>query len=307
LQSVFFNRQLSKGKEAEMRFRIRAGLGVGVLAAFFIVSMMTLGTGVGNTTENLIEQFQKEYKPPVPLLPADVSVKPGFEPGEGSVIGNVQMAQGEVYVIHKGSSAAYLLKEYLPLFVADTLVSGDRSRVNVKMNDKSVFALAPNSKLVIDKSIYDPSKDERSSLLTLLFGKARLIVSKLRGNSQYEVRSPTAVCGVRGSDFGLSVGPEEKKSSALNNRLFSFFLVRKAYAQPALGPLVTIVVTGPETTLGFTGAAGPTQTVGPASASAAATGASATAPVAVGGAAATGALNAVGPGLASLSMPPGYK
>jgi hypothetical protein len=290
-----------------MRSKAHVGVGIGVLALVLVIGIILPWTGVGNTAENLLEKFQTEYKPPVSLLPAGVSIKPGFEPGEGAAVGNVQMAQGEVYVFHKGSSSAYLLKENLPLFAADTLVSGDRSRVNVKMGDKSVFALAPNSKLVIDKSFYDPSKDERSSLLTLLFGKARLIVSKIRGNSQYEVRSPTAVCGIRGSDFGLSVSPDETKRSALSSGLFALLSTAKAHAQPAAVPLVTIVVTGPDTTIAFTGAVGATQTVGPASSCSAAAGASATAPVAVGAAGAAAALNAVGPGLASLSMPPGYR
>ncbi len=290
-----------------MKFSLRLALGIGGLVGFLILGVMSPWIDIGNTAENLLDTFQKEYKPPVPLLPPDVGVKPGFEAGEGVAVGNVQMVQGDVYVVHKSSRSAYQLKENLPLFAGDALIAGERSRLNAKLNDKSAFALAPNSKLVIDESVYDPSKDERSSLLSLFFGKARLIVSKIQGKSQYEVKTPTAVCGIRGSDFGLSVSPVEKKSSALKKNFASFLAVPNAYAQPAAAPLMTIVVTGPETTVGFAGAIGATQTVGPASACAAVAGASATTPVAVGAAAALGALNAVGPGLASLSMPPGYK
>ena len=289
-----------------MKTRLRLGLGIGVFMGFLMLGVMTPWINTGNTNENLLDIFKKEYKPPVPLLPPGVTVKPGFEAGEGAAVGNVQAAQGDVYVVHQSGRSAYRLKENLPLFAGDALVTGERSRLNAKMNDKSVFALAPNTKLVIDKSLYNPSKDERSSLLSLLFGKARLIVAKLQGTSQYEVKTPTAVCGVRGSDFGLSVTPIEKKSSTLKRNLASLVAVPDAYAQPA-PPLMTIVVTGPDTTVGFAGAVGATQTVGPASVCAAAAGAAAGVPTVVGAAAALGALDAVGPGLASLSMPPGYK
>ena len=176
-----------------MKLGRQVGLGIGVMAVLVIVSLMTPWTGLGSSAESLLEKFQKEYRPAVSLLPADVSIKPGFEPSEGSPIGNVQMVQGDVYVVHKGSSSAYLLKENLPLFVADTLVSGERSRLSAKMRDKSVFALAPNSKLVLDKSFYDPSKDERSSLLTLLFGKTSMILESIRTTFTKKVRKQDCI------------------------------------------------------------------------------------------------------------------
>ena len=174
------------------------------------------------------------------------------------------------------------------------------------MQDKSVFSLASNSKLVLDESVYNAQKDERSSTLSLLFGRARFIVAQLTGKSDYRIKTPTAVCGVRGSDLAMAVAPEKISTSSVSRALAWLNPVQEAHAQGPL-PLLTVLVTGPGTSVSFTGLVGVAQVVGPVSVSAAAAGASALAPITVGAAAAGGALGAIGPGLASISMPPGYR
>lgn len=277
----------------------------------FVILVLTLAGGVlplqgAGVEDKLLDILKKEYAPIEKLLPPDVKVQPGFKEGVGPVIGNVQVVQGEVFVFHKGQSAAYKLVQDHPLYNGDTVVSGERARLNARLQDKSVFSLAPNSKLVLDESIYNVQKDERSSTLSLLFGKARFIVAKITGKSDYNIKTPTAVCGLRGSDLALSVAPEEEKISFFSRMYAVLSPVREAHAAPA-AVLLTVLVTGPETTVGFAGTVGAMQVVGPVSVSAAAAGASAIAPVTVGLAAAGAALGAVGPGLAAISMPPGYR
>jgi len=274
-----------------------------LLTTLFVISGISI-TRSGSLVDRFLGNFKKEYKPTEPLVPTEVRVKPGFVAGKGLPIGKVQMAQGKALVIHKGETSAYRMEKDFPIFSEDTLVTGERSRVNVKLNDRSVFSLAPVSKLVIDRSIYDPAKKKRSSLLSLLFGRARFIVAKLKGKSEYTVKTPTAVCGVRGSDFAMAVTPAEEKVASLSRPFFSITLVNEAHALPPLG-LLTTIVTGPGTSVGFSGLVGAAQAIGPASLSAAVVGGAAIPGITVGAAAAAGALGAVGPGLASVSMPPG--
>jgi len=133
------------------------------------------------------------------------------------------------------------------------LISEEQSKAQAKLNDQSIISIGPYTKLVFDKSVYDPSKPARNSLLSLLFGKARFIVTKLANfrSSPFKVRTPTAVAGVRGSDFAISVAPGS--------------------------PLTTTIMTGQETTVTFAGNTGPTRVVGPMSASSATQGMAATA------------------------------
>ncbi|MBW1911350.1 MAG: FecR domain-containing protein [Deltaproteobacteria bacterium] len=256
-----------------------------------------------NLMDRLLGNFKKEHKPVKPLLPPGVVVKPGFEVGKGVPVGKAQMVQGEALVVHKGESVAYYLKKDLPLFTGDMLVTKEKSRVSVILNDQSVFALAPVSKLVIDKSIYDPEKKKRTSRMSLWFGRARFMVAKITGKSSYKVRTPTAVCGVRGSDFALAVTPGVVKTSSLPTFLSSLNPVKDAHA--ATGSMHTTVLTGPETSADFAGDKGPPRKMGPNSLSDAEGGKEAIPILLVPAKIVAGIFAVVGPGLAAISMPPG--
>ena len=288
--------------------KIKNRVGIWCLPAIVAVSLLLFGTSVGaDNSQRYLKNF-KVFEPAKPLLDPDIQIKPEFVEGKGAWIGHIQKIQGKVYVIHKGEKVAYVLKKKLPLFTGDTLITEKRSRVNAAMNDKSVFALAPLSKLVIDKSVYDPEKNTRNSLMSVLWGQVRFIADKVAGKPNFTVKTKTAVCGVRGSDFAISVGPAGKNTSSISKRNFfaDLFLIREAHAFLPMA-LVTTVVTGPATTVGFAGTVGAVQVVGASSLCAAVAGATAITPVVIGAAAASAVLSSVGPGLATLSMPPEYE
>ncbi len=203
--------------------------------------------------DKLIEIFKKDVKPPVDLLPEGVEIVEGFEPGEGASIGTAKKLKGKILVIHKGAKVAYELKKGQDLFTGDMLISGEDSSIHAKLIDKSVFSLAPYSKMILDKFIYDPEKDSRDSFVSLLFGKARFIASKLIGSrdDDFRVKTPTAYAGVRGSDFAISVVPVEELSASRSDWLNKLSLVSEAHAQ--VNNLATTILAGEETRLSVIG------------------------------------------------------
>ncbi len=274
---------------------------LGTCLAFGLSTLYSADQGT-----QLLDNF-KSYKPEVALMPPDVSIQKEFVGGLEKKVGRVQKVQGKVYVIHKDDKRAYQLKITHPLFEGDTLITGSRSRINAAMADKSVLAMAPNAKLIISKLEYKPKENTRSTIMGLFWGSARFIVKKLSGKPDYQVRTETAVCGVRGTDFAVSVSPapEGKQSSALNQFLAWVSPVREAHALIP-GALITTALTGPGSTVGLTGAIGGTTIVGPASVAGVVGGAAAGGAAVVGATAAAGVLGSVGPGLATLSMPPEF-
>ena len=273
-----------------------------IIGLFVVINVaVSADTGLG---KRLLNNF-KVFEPVKPLLPPDVKIMPKFVEGTEANVGHVQKTQGKVYVIHKDDSVAYRLKKNYSLFSGDTLITSRRARINAVMKDKSVFALAASSKMVIDKSVYDPEKETRTSIFGVLFGRVRFIVKKLTGKSRFTVKTQTAVCGVRGSDFAISVRPATEETSSIDNFFARFSLVRKAHALLP-GALITTALTGPGSTVGLTGAIGGTTIVGPASVAGAVTGAAAGGATFVGATVAAGVLGSVGPGLATLSMPPEF-
>ena len=215
----------------------------------------------------LIENF-KPYEPDTPLIPENVEISTEFVVGIGEKIGQIQQVQGKAYVIHLGEKTAYQLQKNNPLIAYDTLITSSKSRLTAVMNDKSILALAPMAKLTIDKLEYSRTlfRTKRSTVMNLIWGSARFIVKKISGKSDFIVKTKTAVCGVRSTDFAVSVAPvdEAKKVSALNRFLAFLSPVQNAHALSP-GQTITTVVTGLGSSVGLTGDIGGTTIVGSAS------------------------------------------
>lgn len=276
-----------------------------------LISAMFLMYGIpvlcsADSGHELLEKF-KSYEPETPLIPGDITLSTDFVEGENEKVGQIQQVQGEAYVIHLGQKTAYRLENDHPLVAKDTLITFPESRVNALMNDKSILSLAPQAKLTITKSEYSSTVNTRSTVMDLIWGSARFIVKKISGKPDFTVKTKTAVCGVRGTDFVVSVAPAEegKKTSCLDRLLACLSPVKNACALVP-GALITTVLTGPASTVGLTGTIGGTTIVGPLSIAGAIEGSAAGSATFVGETSADGVLDTVGPELAILSMPPEF-
>ena len=106
------------------------------------------------------------------------------------------------------------------LGLGDTLRAGDsvrsdaQGRLRLVLSDGSVVVVASNSQLTLDAHLFNPAeKGGAKSVLTLLKGKIRALVSEYyRGGGSFDVQTPTAVSGVRGTDFVVLFDPLEQRS-----------------------------------------------------------------------------------------------
>ncbi|NTV13484.1 MAG: FecR domain-containing protein [Desulfobulbaceae bacterium] len=276
-------------------------VGGGCLLALLLINTPVLFGA--DLVQQLVETFKKHLVPGEPLLGPEMPVAEIYIDGEGSAIGRVELVQGDGFIVHPKGKTAFRAKREQRLFQGDTLITGQSGRIQATLDDKSNFALAENSKLLLSKVFYKAATNERNSELNLSDGKGRFKVVKAAAGSQYKITTPTAVAGIRGSDFALMVVPAEQQLSelTLGQRLGGLLGVRPAQALARLP--TTVLVTGEDTTLDFTGLGGDTQLVGPF-ALAYASGGAATAGVGIGGATALGILDWVGPHLAAMQMPP---
>ncbi|MCG6909106.1 MAG: FecR family protein [Deltaproteobacteria bacterium] len=152
------------------------------------------------------------------ILPAGVVIADTFMPGFGAPIGSVQRVRGDVVVMHaENAHEGYRARPGLPLYRGDTVTTLKRGKIRFRMNDGSILSLASETKLELNQSVYDKKKKSRSSFLRMAFGKARFFVVKLLKfkRSEFKVKTPTAVCGVRGSDFVLEASAEVTIATAL--------------------------------------------------------------------------------------------
>jgi hypothetical protein len=126
--------------------------------------------------------------------------------------------------MHKDVLKGYRASRGMFLYKGDTVMTLEKSRVRFRMNDGSILSLASETKLKLNKTVHDKKKKSRSSFLSLALGKARFFVVKLLDykRSEFRVRTPTAVCGVRGSDFILEATALETIATALEETALEF-------------------------------------------------------------------------------------
>jgi len=137
------------------------------------------------------------------LLPDGLTIQKNFSPGIGKPVGKVRFVQGKVYIVHDKKNEGYLTSSNIPLYTKDTIFVMEMSRINLVFNDGSILTLGSNTRLTLSKIDYIPSKKQRVSYLNMGIGKGRFRVQEYKKykNSSFRVKTPTAIVGVRGSDF----------------------------------------------------------------------------------------------------------
>jgi hypothetical protein len=89
----------------------------------------------------------------------------------------------------------------------DEVKTADRNSVEVLMDDGKTgrVEIKEGSLFRIQKAETDSVTGDKTTLLDLAMGKILVKVESLKGNSRFEVRTPTALTGVRGTVFEVTV------------------------------------------------------------------------------------------------------
>ncbi len=127
------------------------------------------------------------------------------------VIGKITAIQGDVDVLMPGMERAAPAVLQQPVSEGDIIRTKSNGKAEITFVDDSVIRLAPGSRLQITEYLMEGSK-RKSGVMNLFRGKIRAVVSKSRGflgvafggGDRFEVRTPTAVAGVKGTDFFVS-------------------------------------------------------------------------------------------------------
>jgi hypothetical protein len=95
-------------------------------------------------------------------------------------------------------SQTQALKQGDTVRVGDRINTDQTAKVKILLIDDSVLAIGPRSQVVLDE--LSLSGDSRTGRLNVLLGRFKIAIAAwLGGRSDYEVRTPTAVAGVRGT------------------------------------------------------------------------------------------------------------
>ncbi len=126
-------------------------------------------------------------------------------------VGVVETVEGQAEALHPGASAWTPLSDKTPVLLGDQLRTQAGAKLRVVLREDSVLQVGPASQLEITEQLLAPTAVSR---FQLLFGTLRAIVterySQLRG--RFEVETPTAIAGVRGTIFIARYDPAQEET-----------------------------------------------------------------------------------------------
>ncbi len=130
--------------------------------------------------------------------------------------GVFMVVKGDVKVTVKGKPAV-AAKVGMKVNQTDKVVSGKDARAKIVMSDKNILNISPDTQLVIEAYKFNEAKDEKNVSLNVLYGKVRATVNqKYDGEkNKFQVKTPSAVAGVRGTDFLTSYNPTTNASKVV--------------------------------------------------------------------------------------------
>ena len=125
-------------------------------------------------------------------------------------VGEIKTARGDAY-IERGA-------ERLPARVGlgvregDKVVTGADAAVGVTFADNSLLSVGPNSALAIDRYVFDSTTNAGRFDSTLSKGTLAAVSGKIVKQSPEAMRvhTPSAIMGVRGTEFVVQVGDAKR-------------------------------------------------------------------------------------------------
>jgi len=121
-------------------------------------------------------------------------------------IGDVIQQKGVTDIERKDGATFEKIEKDFDVESYDT-VKTKNGRTAIEFLDETRVDVTENSKLVIDEFVYDPNTSTGKLALKASFGTVRYASGQIAKNSRQniKIRTPTAVVGVRGTDFSLTV------------------------------------------------------------------------------------------------------
>src|SRR5690606_4701626 len=102
---------------------------------------------------------------------------------------------------------ARVLQVGLDMFQNERVQTGERGRTQLLFLDGTALTVGPNSDIVLDEYVFDPTAGTGSIALSATRGVFRVVGGRISKSNPVTIRTPTVTVGVRGGVAFLNVGP----------------------------------------------------------------------------------------------------
>ena len=153
--------------------------------------------------------------PKIKALTAFVLIAALALPAAAAEVGTVAAMEGSAEIGRDGQWTAATVGA--PILAKDELRTGQPGHLKVVFQDDSVLTLSDDSHLTVDRQVFNSKEEKAESLFGLLQGKVHALVSGYYGRpgAKFEIETPTAVGGVRGTEFLMSYDPATDLSKVI--------------------------------------------------------------------------------------------
>ncbi len=114
-----------------------------------------------------------------------------------------------------GAAGDRTLVTSAPVFMGDRIQTSGKGEAQIELLDNTRLVVGPNSSMVVNSFIFEGGDQAKKVSLNALRGAFRFITGSSRKNA-YEIKTPTATIGVRGTQFDFTIG----RGGELNFALF---------------------------------------------------------------------------------------
>ena len=137
-------------------------------------------------------------------------VAEGWAQAAGSAarpIGVVEQVIGEVRA-ERADGASVILTEGSSVFQGDVVTTGPGARLGIRFADDTAFAMEGDGRMVLDELVYDAGSGSGSASFSILQGAFVFVTGQIAQSDpdSFEVTTPLATIGVRGTVFGGVLG-----------------------------------------------------------------------------------------------------
>lgn len=187
-----------------------------ILVALLVLAVLSAGL---LTTYALIgAETNRGNAVPVDRLPDELKllgVKDFYLPLDEKPVGYIVTIIGNVAVLREDTRQAYFAAEGDAIFQQDSFITLKDSRCRIKFTTQDVITMGENTRITVKELIDDRKAKQKKSIFSMLRGKAMFYVVRLfkYRRTESDVRTPTAVCGVRGTQFGVEIRNSGKASA----------------------------------------------------------------------------------------------
>jgi hypothetical protein len=126
------------------------------------------------------------------------------------IVGKIIALEGRVEARLEERKSWRVLNLKDDVYEKDTIKTGEDSKVKIFFVDETTVSIGPETTIKITKLMCSPAKNYREGKFNVAMGKVRFNVGKIFSKeSTFEVHTPTAVAGVKGTSFIVWVTSEQ--------------------------------------------------------------------------------------------------